>query len=156
MILIYVKDKALTASKTKRNDCGEQVAAIKDPANLESVLEKLIRQYKCTEVVKPAPPKPKRIVTAEARHNMSEAAKKRKWSDQVKNKIAASRKGKGNHRSAHGWESKMMISESMKGNTNAKGLKWCYNPVSLEEHRVEHIPYDLAPRRPPFSISKYK
>lgn len=162
MILLFInKDKLIITEKPlreARTTFGhniEQIDSVKLIENIDTAIERCKKSYKFIEIIRDYKVKIKKIVSAEARAKMSEAAKNRKWDQSVKEKIAASRKGRGNHKQKHNWEAKALISDSMRGNTNAKGLKWCYDPVTLDEFRVECIPYNLAPRRPPASISAF-
>lgn len=162
MILIFInKDKLIITEKPLRQARTafghniEQIDTVKLIENIDSAIERCKKSYRFSDIIRDYKVKVKKIVTTAARTAMSKAAKKRKWSDEVKAKIAASRKGRGNHRQKHNWEAKALISDSMRGNTNAKGLKWCYDPVTLDEYRVDHIPHNLAPRRPPASITAF-
>ena len=138
MITLFLHGTALIAtSKTARDARAtwkniEQVDTVADIANVDTKIDRACKQYKVTEVIRDYKIKVRRIFTAEWKAKLSKAAKKRKWDKQTKEKIAASMKGKRNHRIRHAPDTKMMISESMRGNNNATGLLWCYDPITLQ------------------------
>ena len=126
----------------------EQLDAVADRINLEQKIERICKQYRISSIERDYKlPRKKWKLSASTKQKMSAHAKTRKWSDDVKERISQSMKGKRNHRITHSSDSKMLISDSMKGNDNAKGLKWCYDPITLKEYRVAEVPYGMVAGR---------
>ena len=151
---ILVSDKTDREVRVEYKDWNyDQIDVVRDPANLNVAVTKNKTKLNIPTVIGYAV-KVKKVVIFKrrTRQRMSKAAKKRKWSPEVKAKISKSRKGRGNHRIRHNWEGKLMISEGMKGNQNAKGMLWCYDPVTLKQYRVKEIPYNMCAGRPPASM----
>lgn len=160
MITIYLSGKTVIATSKSAKDARakwkniEQIDSVADETNVYNKIERARKQYKANDVVIDFKVKIARIITQQSRQKMSDAASNRTWSDDVKQRIANSMKGKRNHRINHSPDAKMMISDSMRGNNNAAGLLWCYDPVTLEQKRVKDIPYGMVTGRPPKSISR--
>ena len=160
MILLLLSGSNLIATSKSIREARtvwkqyEQIDVVIDHNNIDSRIDKACKQYRVSSVIRDYKIKVARIVTREARDNMSKAASSRVWSQEVKDRISQSMKGKRNHRILHSPDAKMMISDSMRGNNNASGLLWCYDPVTLEQKRVREIPYGMVVGRPPKSISR--
>ena len=152
MIRVFRWSKQLVITKKNEKEFrdefgrgGEVVEIINDKKNIEDVTTKLERIYKVPVVVDGKFKKKLKLgwkyMTEEQRERTVIAVKQyrtgRAWEQEVKDKISESRAGVGNFEGKkHKLESRIMTSQSMKGNTNATGLKWAHDPLTGEEKRI--------------------
>lgn len=152
MIRVFLWNKQLVITKKNEKEFrdefgrgGEVVEIINDEKNIEDVTAKLERIYKVPVVVDGKFKKKLKIgwryMTEEQRERTVIAVKQyrtgRPWEQEVRDKISESRAGVGNFEGKkHTQESRIMTSMSMKGNTNATGLKWAHDPLTGEEKRI--------------------
>lgn len=153
MVRVYLFNKQLVISKKTEKEFreafgrgSEVVEIINDEKNIEDVVGRLEKVYKAQVVLDGKFKKKLKLgwiyMTEDQREKTVIAVKKyrtgRRWEDEVKEKISASRAGKGNFvGKKHRLESRIMTSMSMKGNTNSKGLKWAHDPLTGKETRLK-------------------
>lgn len=139
---LIVFDKTEKEFRQKYGNNFEQVTIVKEESNIDSVCEKLSRQYKA-EVIKDYHIKKKLgwkywsdDLKQQISTNISIALKRYKKTKEHVENMSKSRMGKakfkGKKHSAH---SKMLISFAKKGQDSIKGRKWMHNPYSGKEKR---------------------
>jgi len=155
MIRIYLVGQALVCFdkgesefKSKYGRNHEQVGIIKDTSNLQTVLEKLQKQYRTTELVKDVHIKRRfgwcyktEEQKAATRQKMSEVKLGRPRRQWVKDKISEARKGKGNFTGKkHSAYAKKAIAFSRRGKNPVEGKRWCHDPITGKELRSTELP----------------
>lgn len=153
MIRVFLFQKQLVITKKNEKEFrevfgrgGEVLEIINDEKNIDDVIVKLERNYKFPVLIDGKFKKKLKLgwkyMTEDQRTKTVIAVKQyrtgRPWEPEVKEKIAASRAGVGNFEGKkHTTESRIMTSMSMKGNTNASGLKWAHDPMTGQEKRIK-------------------
>lgn len=165
MINVYLRDRTLIAhdkgDKLFTTDHGrgwEKVSTIKDSANYDTVIERLVKQYNATEVVKECTTRAKigwKYMTESQRARTIKALKAvhtgKDVSEQSKAKMAAAKRGresnaKGSKKSAM---SRTLVSIARMGNSTVTGLTWCHCPTTGKEGRKRELPVGWAWGRSP-------
>ena len=122
---------------------GEVLEVIADERSVDYVMTRLENVYKLPILVdgkfkkKWGWPYFSKELQEKTRAASKEYRTGRPWNDEIREKISKGRAGKGNFvGKKHMWESKMMISQAMNGNTNVRGLKWAHDPLTGKEKRL--------------------
>lgn len=156
LITVYMRGKALRTDdrgdKLFYTDWGrdwEKVATIKDSGNYTSVIDRLKKQYNCTEVYEGCVVKKKwgwKYFTEDEKMKMVNAVKAantgKVHTESTRAKMAAAKKGKRSNAfgSRKGPLSKTLVSIARMGKSTVNGLKWCHHPKTGDEGRKRELP----------------
>jgi hypothetical protein len=156
---IVVFDRSEKEFKAIYGNSFEQISVIKDQDNIDSVCEKLLKQYKAEEVVKDCKIKKKfgwkywpKELQEVIRTNMSIAMKRYKKTKEhgesisrgKKLKPAATFKGK-----KHSEHTKKKIAHAKRGVDPIKGKKWMHDPLTGKELRAYELQENMIWGRSP-------
>lgn len=156
LITVYMRNKTLRTDdrgdKQFFQDWGrdwEKVATIKDSGNYTAVIDRLKKQYNCTELIEGCVVKKKwgwRYFTPEEKAKMVDAVKAantgKVMSDETRAKMSAAKKGKpsnakGSKKSNMG---KALVAMARMGKSTVGGLRWCHHPMVGTEKRLRSLP----------------
>lgn len=153
MIRVFLFQKQLIITRKNEKEFrevfgkgSEVVEIINDEKNIDDVMVRLEKVYRVPVLIDGKFKKKLKLgwkyMTEDQRAKTVIAVKNyrtgRAWEPEVKEKIALSRAGVGNFEGKkHKIESRIMTSLSMKGNTNATGLKWAHDPMTGQEKRIK-------------------
>lgn len=156
LITVYLRDRTLRTSdkgdKQFYTDHGrnwEKVAMIKDSGNYHTVIDRLKKQYNCSDLYEDAIVKKKwgwKYFTAEEKMKMVAAVKLantgKTMSDETKAKMSIAKRGKpsnarGSRKSASG---KALVAMARMGKSTVNGLRWCHCPKMGYEGRKRELP----------------
>jgi hypothetical protein len=142
--LVCCQDE-LSVFREKYGRRFELVDTIKDSRNLEDVLPRLAKLYNANDIIIDCHVEKRwgwRYMSQEQRDHFVQAIKAyrtgRPWSQEVKDKISASRKGKGNFEGKkHTPTTKMMMAMAKVGKPGAcKGRVYCHDPITGKHKRL--------------------
>lgn len=123
----------------------ERVGTIKDSGNYSAVIDRLKKQYNCTEVIEGCVVKKKwgwRYFTPEEKAKMVAAVKAantgKVMSDATKERMAAAKRGRPSNAlgSKKGAMSRALVSVARIGKNPVKGMKWAHCPNTGSEKRL--------------------
>jgi hypothetical protein len=116
----------------------ELLTQVREDSNVDGVVNQLMVSYSIDRVERDYKVRKKRApLSAESRMKISRKVsayrKGRKWSEEVKQKISNTMKGKGNHNVPHDSIGKQNIRNARKKWKPCLGLKWYHDPLTGEE-----------------------
>ena len=127
----------------------ERVATIRDSHNYPAVIDRLKKQYNCTELLEGCIVKKKwgwRYFTPDEKAKMVAAVKAantgKVMSDSTKSKMAAAKRGRPSNAlgSRKGPMSRALVSVARIGKSTVAGKRWCHCPLTGKELRSSELP----------------
>lgn len=118
----------------------ELVNSLRDVEHLDTIKQRVVRQYPRHEIVEQIKKKRAPInFTPEVREKLRQSKLGKKRDEETKKKISLKMKGTSNFQGkTHSDVSKRKTAMSMRGNKNINGKKWVYNPRTDKENRIEN------------------
>jgi len=145
---LYVYDKTEKEFRLKYGNGYEQVSILKDQDSIDSVCNKLSKQYKTIEIIKDCKIKKKfgwthfsEEIKNKIREYNSIAMSRYKRTKEHGEAISKAKKGKSIKGHPTSEYTKKLIAFKKKGVDPIQGRKWMHNPITGEEKRG----YDLLP-----------
>lgn len=145
---IYVYDKSDKDFREKYGKNFEQIGTVKDRDSIDTVAEKLSKQYKCTEIIKDCHIKRKSgwkyysdELKAQIRESMSKTRRGKALTEQQKQSMSKSKLGKrsNNYGKKRPEVANNITSLRQLGNKAGLGTRWCHNPVTKKERMVREV-----------------